>query len=105
MSRQQLCEPCQELFREGTRCDSHFEHHSDAASFEKALQLPCCLCTLVWGNLTKKSGILPSKTSWVLSDYAWKQKRNERTVFFRMSDMPNEYQRLIAFIPWQSLYG
>jgi hypothetical protein len=100
MSAEQLCEPCQNLFRQGIDTQSTSEHHPDTASLQNALQLPCCLCVLAWSNPPKQPELLPSKTTCSFLG----NNANAIKLTFKRSDnalRPNKGQRRIALVPWQ----
>jgi hypothetical protein len=62
MSEEHYCEPCRR-FLVGELLILHsnyedpyrifFDHHLDYGSFEKAMQLPCLICTSAWANEKK----------------------------------------------------
>ena len=70
-SQQRFCEPCRAFLRgDSTKCfgpdkydhseslDHEYIHHVDAESFQRALELPCSICTRLYKAFQRTSGIV-----------------------------------------------
>ena len=86
MSKEMYCEPCRRLLRGelSLHFDNgidlvRFDHHLDYGSFERAMQLPCLICTLAWAGQEN----LPNETGWKELEgiYVYHPK-DERLLFF-----------------------
>ena len=117
MSEEKLCAPCEMLLSRG-RKDSpssglpadwipFIEHHHDSASFERALQLPCSLCTLAWTSLKTTLPLLSGGTEYQIIPVhragGVTIAPDVRFISFRHSS--GMKYGTVAFVPWQGLFN
>lgn len=88
MSEERYCEPCRRFSLgdlsihsdEQRPFEIYFDHHLDHGSFEKAMQLPCLICTLAWAS---RQSFL-DKNHWGKIGGCYHYNRNDRkgTLYF-----------------------
>lgn len=97
MQENLYCEPCHQLLCGDVNVIGQsgyhitFIHHHDFESFEKALQLPCTICTMAWTYVRNP----PFAAHWVrmVGEYVYEREVDEeRTLWFSLygqNDHPN----------------
>ena len=108
MSEVKLCDPCQKLLGRHPELSiltgqldleeaPFWDHHLDSVSLVEALQLPCSLCTLVWGDPKTTPGKRQGGTSYQITSMGEHDHTNARIIFFHYDEFLRN--RVIAFVP------
>lgn len=88
MSEEHYCEPCRRflvgdlLIHSDKEGPDHivFDHHLDYGSFEKAMQLPCLICTSAWAN--QKRTVNENDWKKLVGCYGFNRNNGQRTLYF-----------------------
>lgn len=100
MPGEQFCQSCAKLFHgevhvigKNQNFKISFEHHPNVESLEKALELPCSVCSLAWTTCKIPSKDIPGKVCGDFYKYSAFDTSDERTLRFyleRTSDESND---------------